>query len=145
MNELALISSWKHEWLTQISLEAIWIIIEEIFDKQIKNEQIKMEIDLEEAYEQKDENEVETFLNDSWINKIFEPLEKQMKSDFSKNKLIIWNTIGNTLRKHGNYLSSSIWSKILVIILMIAKTDNSDWVQNGFKLSKLITIVSLIK
>lgn len=74
----------NNEWLTQIMTEAIWIIIEEIFDRQIKNEQIKLEIDLEEAYEQKDESEIDSFLSGAWIGKIFEPLEKEMKSDFYK-------------------------------------------------------------
>lgn len=148
LNELGSITAWKQEegkskylnseWLTQVLIEAIWIIIEEIFEKQIKNEQIKIEMDLEEAYEQKDDLEIWTFLSDSWISKIFEPLEMQMKSDLYKNKLIIWSTIGNILRKHGNYLNNEIWNKVLIIILMAAKTDNSDCVQNSFKLCKLI-------
>lgn len=67
MNEVALITSCKHEWLTSIAMEAICVIIEELFDKRVRTEQLRLEMDIEEAYEQKDDNEYEATLDEHWI------------------------------------------------------------------------------
>lgn len=138
MNELALISSCKHEWLTSIAMEAICVIIEELFDKRVRTEQLRLEMDIEEAYEDKEGIASEASLDENWIQKIFEPLTKQIDTEFEKNKFIILNCIGNILQKHGNYLNNSIWSNILKIILVIGKSKNKDCVNQGFKNLKLI-------
>lgn len=138
MNELALISSCRHEWLTSIAMEAICVIIEELFDKRVRTEQLKIEMDIEEAYENRDEIDEEASLDEKWIKKIFEPLDKQMDTEFEKNKLIILRFIGNILQKHGNYLNNSIWKNILYLIMNSGKSKDKDCVDQGFKNLKLI-------
>ena len=100
------------------------MIIEELFDKRVRTEQLKIEMDFEEAYEQKDILDSEKSLDENWVNKIFEPLNKQMDTDFEKNKLIILNSLSVILQKHGNYLNNIIWDKILSTILNASKSKN---------------------
>lgn len=63
-------------------------------------------------------------LMNTGLNKIFEPLSKQIDTEFDNNKLIILNCIGSILHKHGNYLNNTIWGNIMDIILKIGKSKN---------------------
>jgi len=104
-------------------MEAICVIIEELFDKRVRTEQLKIEMDFEEAYETKDDYESNACLDKKWIQNIFVPLNKQMDTEFDKNKQIILCSINIILQKHGNYLNNAIWNNILLIILKSSKSQ----------------------
>ena len=76
-------------------------------------------------------------LDDQWVERIFEPLFKQMDTDFYKNKQIILSSMEDIIQKHGNYLNN-IWNHILQILLKVSVSEHEGGIKQGFKNLKLV-------